>query len=120
MAAIRIFRPKQAWSVSPATVLPAGLLLRLFGFHFDLTVVLDGRPLGKIGIEQVKVLEVAPGEHRVWMRFVWLRKSKQLNVELKENEERQFVCGTNGLGWPTLREASPQEVAEFPRAPVEG
>jgi hypothetical protein len=30
MSAIRIFRPKQQWKASPATLLPTGLLFRLF------------------------------------------------------------------------------------------
>ena len=111
MSAIRIFRPKRDWSVSPATVLPTGLLIRLFRPHWNLTAVLDGNPAGKIGIEQVKVFQVDPGDHRLYMRFVLLRRSKELQVPLKENEERQFLCGTNGIGWPTLEEASPQHGA---------
>jgi hypothetical protein len=114
MPAIRIFRPKRDWSVSPTTVLPAALLVRLFGPHWNLTVVLDGKPAGKIGIQQVKTFEVEPGEHRLYMRFVLLRRSKQLRLFLKENEVRQFLCGTNGIGWPTLREASPRDLAGIP------
>jgi hypothetical protein len=111
MSAIRIFRPKQRWSVSPRTVLPAGLLFRLFKPQSNYTVVLDDHAAGKIGNEQVKVIEVEPGEHRLYMRFVGLRRSEELRITLKEGEEREFVCGTNGLGWPTLREASPEDVA---------
>ena len=113
MSAIRIFRPKQHWKVSPATVLPAALLFRLFWPHPNFTVVLDDHPVGKIGNEQVKVFEVEPGEHRLCMRFVGLRRSEELQMSLQEGEERQFLCGTNGIGWPTLREASPEDVAEI-------
>jgi hypothetical protein len=91
-------------------------------------VVLDDHPVGKIGNEQVKVFEAEPGEHRLTMRFVGLRKSEELRISLKADEERQFLCGTNGLGWPTLREASPEDVADIretsiseppkPRGPV--
>jgi len=111
MSTIRIFRPKQDWSVSPATVLPIALIVRIFRPHWNFMAVLDGNPAGKIGIEQVKVFQVDPGDHRLYMRFALLRRSKELRVSLKENEERQFLCGTNGIGWPTLREASPQDVA---------
>jgi len=111
MSAIRIFRPKREWSVSPATVLPIALLFRLFRLHWNLTAVLDGIPAGKIGIGQLKVFPVDPGDHRLYMRFVLLRRSKELQVPLMDSEERQFICGTNGIGWPTLREASPQDVA---------
>jgi hypothetical protein len=113
MSAIRIFRPKQHWSVSPRTVLPAGLLFRLFKPQSNYTVVLDDHPVGKIGNEQVRVFEVEPGEHRLYMRFVGLRRSEELRMSLKEGEERQFLCGTSGMGWPTLREASPEDAAQI-------
>jgi hypothetical protein len=113
MSAIRIFRPKRHWSASPATVLPTGLLLHLFKPHWNYTVVLDDHPAGKIGNDQVRVFEVEPGEHCLHMRFILLRRSKELRMSLKEDEERQFLCGTSGLGWPTLREASPEDVAQI-------
>lgn len=113
MSVIRISRPKRDWSVSPATVLPLGLLLSLFRFHFNFTVVLDQHPVGKIGDEQVKVFHADPGEHRLHVRFVLLRRSKEMRMSLKEGEERDFLCGSNGIGWPTLREASPEEAAEI-------
>jgi hypothetical protein len=113
MSAIRVFRPKQHWSVSPRTVLPTGLLFRLFKPQSNYTVVLDDHPVGKIGNEQVRVFEVEPGEHRLYLRFVGLRRSGELRMSLKEGEERQFVCGTSGMGWPTLREASPEDAAQI-------
>ena len=113
MSVIRISRPKRDWSVSLATVLPAGLLLRLFKFHFNFTVVLDQHSAGKIGNEQVRVFDVDPGEHRLRVRFVLLRRSKEMRMSLKEGEEREFICGSNGIGWPTLREASPEDLAEI-------
>jgi len=113
MPTIRIFRLKQPWSVSPRTVLPTGLLLRLFKPQSNYTVVLDDHLVGKIGKEQVRVFEVGPGEHRLHMRFVLLRKSQELRMSLKEDEEREFLCGTSGMGWPTLREASPEDVAQI-------
>ncbi len=118
MSVIRIIRPKQHWSVSPATVLPTGLLLRLFRFHPSYTVVLDDHPAGKIGNEQVRVLEVKPGEHRLYMRFVGLRRSGEVRMFLKEDDERQFLCGTSGFGWPTLREAAPEDVAQIRRTSI--
>ena len=113
MSVIRIARSKPDRSVSLATVLPTALLVRLFGLHWNYTVVLDHHSAGKIGNEQVRVFEVEPGEHRLCMRFVGLRRSEELRMSLKEDEERQFLCGTSGMGWPTLREASPEDVAEI-------
>ena len=99
--------------MSLATVLPAGLLLRLFKFHFNFTVVLDQHSAGKIGNEQVRVFDVDPGKHRLRVRFVLLRRSKEMRMSLKDGEEREFLCGSNGIGWPTLREASPEDLAEI-------
>jgi hypothetical protein len=92
-------------------LLPTGLLFRLFKPQSDYTVVLDDQPVGQIGKEQVRVFEVDPGEHRLHMRFIGLRRSEELRVSLKADEERQFICGSSGMGWPTLREASPEDVA---------
>jgi hypothetical protein len=91
---------------------------RLFRFHSSYTAVLDDHSAGKIGDEQVRVFEVEPGEHRLYMRFVGLRRSEELRMSLKEDEERQFLCGTSGFGWPTLREASPEDVAQIRRTSI--
>lgn len=111
MSVIRISRPKPDSSVSLATVLPAGLLLRLFKPQWNYTVILDHHSAGKIGKEQVRVFNVSRGEHRLHMRFVLLRRSNEMRMSLKQDEEREFICGTNGIGWPTLREASPEDLA---------
>jgi hypothetical protein len=111
MSVIRIFRPKKPWSVSPATVLPTAVIFRLFKPASSFTVVLDGEPVGTIGKDEMRVFQVEPGEHRLYMRFVGLRRSAELRVSLKVGEERQLVCGTSAMGWPTLSEASPEEVA---------
>jgi hypothetical protein len=81
-------------------------------------VVLDDHAVGKIGNEQVRVFEVEPGEHRLYLRFVGLRRSEELRISLKEAEERQLLCGTSGMGWPTLREASPEDVAQIRRTSI--
>jgi len=75
----------------------------------------DDHAAGKIGNEQVKVLNVEPGEHRLCIRFIGLRRSEELRISLKDDEERPFLCGTSGMGWPTLREASPEDVAPASR-----
>jgi hypothetical protein len=111
MSAIRISRPKQQWRASPATLLPTGLLFRRFNPEANYTVVLDGQSVGHIGKEEVKVFEVEPGEHQLYVRFVGLRKSDELRVSLRDGEERQYICGSTGMGWPTLREVSPEDVA---------
>lgn len=118
MSTIKILRPKRHWSVSPATVLPAGLLISLFRPHWSYTVVLDDHPVGKIRKEQVKDFEVEAGEHRLYMRFLWLRRSEELRFSLEEGEELPLLCGTNGFGWPTLREASPEDLDQIRRMTI--
>lgn len=120
MSVIRISRPEQKWTVAPATVLPAGLVLRLFRFHWNFTVILDGHAAGKIGNEQVRVFNVDPGEHRLRIRFVLLRRSQEIRTFLKEGEEREFLCGANGFGWPTLREAPPEDLANGDQTALHG
>ena len=107
----QVSRPKRDWSVSLATVLPIGLLVHLFRLHWNYTVVLDHHSAGKIGNEQVRLFNVDPGEHRLRIRFVLLRRSKEMRMSLKVGEERDFLCGTNGIGWPTLRAALPEDLA---------
>ena len=97
--------------MSPATVLPTGWLVRLFKPHWNYTVLLDDHPVGKVGNQQARVSRVDPGKHILRMRFILLRRSKEIRLCLKEDEKREFLCGTSGLGWPTLREASPGDVA---------
>ncbi len=106
MSTIRILRPKQKWKASPATLLPTALLFRLFNPQSHFTVVLDDQLVGRIGREEVKIFDVEPGEHRIYLRFLRLRKSTELRVSLKDGEEQQFVCATSAMGWPTLREVS--------------
>ena len=118
MSAITIYRPKRSWSVSPATVLPTAWLVRLFRLNWSFTVLLDHHAAGKIAGDQVRVFNVDPGEHRLRLRFVLLRRSEEIRFSLDEGEEREFICGANGIGWPTLREASPEDVAEIRGMPV--
>jgi len=118
MSVIKVSRPERDWSVSLATVLPTALLVRLFRPHWNYTVILDRHSAGKIGDGQARVFNVDPGEHRLRMRFVLLRRSKEMRMSLKEDEEREFLCGTNEIGWPTLREASPEDLVEIRRSSI--
>ena len=111
IATIRIVRPTRRWTVTPATVLPTALLVRLVRPQWNYTVLLDRHSAGKIGNDQVRVFHVAPGEHTLRLRFVQLRTSKEMRMSLSRDEERQFICGTSAFGWPTLRDASPEELA---------
>jgi hypothetical protein len=44
-----------------------------------------------------------------------LRRSRKLSVPLAEGEEKQFVCLLNGFAWPSIRPATPKDVAAMER-----
>lgn len=112
MSTIAVVRPAQRWSIAPRTVLPTALLAHLVRPHWNYTVLLDGRVAGEIGNDQTRVLDVEPGEHTLRLRFVRFRLSEEMRISLREGEERHFRCGTSRFGWPTLREAPPEDAAE--------
>jgi hypothetical protein len=81
-----------------------------------LTVFLDGAEAGDISPKQVKVYQVSPGEHSLILHFLGgLRRSKKLQVSLAQGEEKQFVCLLNGMAWPSIRPATPKDVAAMER-----
>ena len=80
------------------------------------TVFLDGSNVGAISPRQVKVYQVSPGEHSLTIHFLGgLRRSRKLRVPLAEGEEKQFVCLLNGMAWPSIRLATPNDVAAMER-----
>ena len=80
------------------------------------TVFLDGSKAGAISPKQIKVYQVSPGEHSLSIHFLGgLRRSRKLHVPLAEGEEKQFVCLLNGWGWPSIRPATPKDVAAMER-----
>jgi hypothetical protein len=75
-------------------------------------VFLDGSKVGAISPKQIKVYEVLPGEHSLSLHFLGgLRRSRKLHVPLAEGEEKQFVCLLNAFAWPSIRPATPKDVA---------
>jgi hypothetical protein len=80
------------------------------------TVLLDGSKVGDISPKQIKVYPVSPEEHSLSIQiFGGLRRSRELHVPLAEGEEKQFVCLLNGMGWPSIRSATPKDVAAMER-----
>lgn len=80
------------------------------------TVFLDGSKADAISPKQVKVYRVSPGEHSLSIHFLGgLRRSRKLDVPLAEGEEKQFVCFLNGWAWPSIRPATPKDVAAMER-----
>jgi hypothetical protein len=80
------------------------------------TVFLDGSKAGAISPKQIRAYQVSPGEHSLSIHFLaGLRRSRTLRVPLAEGEEKQFVCLLNGWAWPSIRPATPEDVAEMER-----
>ena len=80
------------------------------------SVFLDGSRVGTISPEEIKVYEVSAGEHFLSLHFLGgLRRSKKLDVLLAEGEEKQLVCLLNAIAWPSIRPATPEDVAAMQR-----
>ena len=83
------------------------------------SVFLDGSKVGAISPKQIKVYQVSPGEHSLSLHFLGgLRRSRKLHVPLAEGEEKQLVCLLNAFGWPSIRPATPNDVAAMERQPA--
>jgi hypothetical protein len=77
--------------------------------------------VGAISPKQIKVYQVSPGQHSLSVRFLGgLRRSRRLSVPLAEGEEKQFVCLLNGMAWPSIRPATPEDVAAMERWQASG
>jgi hypothetical protein len=76
------------------------------------SVFLDGSKVGAISPKQITVYKVTPGEHSLSLHFLGgLRRSRKLHVPLAEGQEKQCVCLLNAFGWPSIRPATPNDVA---------
>jgi hypothetical protein len=72
--------------------------------------------MGAIAPKQIKVYQASPGEHSLTIHFLGgLRRSRKLRVPLAEGEQKQFVCLLNGMAWPSIRPATPKDVAAMER-----
>ena len=131
-ATIQLWRaPNRVWPAFPtvavvraASRLGRGWAQRRSPAIGGVNVFLDGSKVGAISPKQIKVYQVSPGEHSLSLHFLGgLRRSRKLHVPLAEGEEKQFVCLLNAFGWPSIRPATPNDVAAMKRlhsAPVDG
>ena len=123
-ATIQLWRaPSRVWPAFPTLAvvravsrLGRGRAQRRSPAIGGVSVFLDGSKVGPILPEQIKVYQVSPGEHALSLHFLGgLRRSRKLYVPLAEGEEKQFVCLLNGMGWPSVRPATPEDVAAMER-----
>jgi hypothetical protein len=124
-ATIRLWRaPNRIWPAFPTLIVlrAASRLGRgqrrrpAVGEGGVVSVFLDGSKVGAISPKQIKVYQVPPGEHSLSLHFLGgLRRSRKLSVPLAGGEVKQFVCVLNGLGWPSVRPATPEDVAAMER-----
>ena len=124
-ATIQLWRaPNRVWPAFP-TVAVVRAASRLgwgqrqrpaIGESGVVSVFLDGSKVGAISPKQIKVYQVSPGEHSLSLHFLGgLRRSRKLYVPIAAGEEKQFVCLLNGMGWPSIRPATPKDVAAMER-----
>ena len=119
-ATIQLWRaPSRVWPAFPTVaVVRAVSRLRPGGTQRQsppvggVSVFLDGSKVGGIMPEQEEVYRVSPGEHSLSLHFLGgLRRSRKLRVSLAEGDEKQFVCFLNAFAWPSIRPATPEDVA---------
>jgi hypothetical protein len=119
-ATIRLWQtPSRVWPAYPtvaviraASRLGRGRAERRGPAIGGVTVFLDDSKAGAISPRQIKAYQVSPGEHSLSIHFLGgLRRSRKLHVPLAEGEEKQFVCLLNGWAWPSIRSATPKDVA---------
>jgi hypothetical protein len=126
-ATIQLWRaPNQIWHAYPTLVvvraasrLGWGRAQRrspAIGEGGVVSVFLDSSKVGAISPKQIKVYQVSPGKHSLSLHFLGgLRRSRELRVPLADGEEKQFVCLLNAFGWPSVRPATPNDVAAMER-----
>lgn len=79
-------------------------------------VFLDGSKVGAIWPEEIKVYQVSPGDHSLSLHFLGgLRRSRTLSIPLAGGDEKRLVCVLNRFGWPSVRSATPADVAAMER-----
>jgi hypothetical protein len=120
-ATIQLWRaPNRIWPAFPALIvlraasrLAGGQRRRpAVGEGGVVSVYLDGSKVGTISPKQIKVYQVSPGDHSLSLHFLGgLRRSRKLHARPAEGEKKQFVCLLNGFGWPSIRPATPADVA---------
>ena len=123
-ATIRLWRaPSRVWPAFPTVAveravsrLVRGRAQRASPASGGVSVFLDGSNVGAIAPKEIKVYRVSPGEHSLSLHFLGgLRRSRTLSVPLAEGEEKQFTCLLNGFAWPSIRPATPEDVATMER-----
>ena len=123
-ATIQLWRtPSRVWPAFPtlalvraASRLGRGRARRLSPASGGVTVFIDGSKAGAISPKQIRVYPVSSGEHSLSLHFLGgLRRSRKLHVSLAEGEEKPFVCLLNGWAWPSIRPATPKDVAAMER-----
>ncbi len=123
-ATIRLWQtPSRVWPAYPtvaviraASRLGSGRAVRRSPAIGGVTVFLDGSKAGAISPGQIKAYQVSPGDHSLSIHFLGgMRRSRKLHVPLAEGEEKQFVCLLNGWAWPSVRPATPKDVAGVER-----
>jgi hypothetical protein len=63
-------------------------------------IFVDGEEVGTIRRGKEVSLDVAPGEHSIWLRIDWAESNK-LDI-LSDGSRLELECGSNFAGWRTF------------------
>jgi hypothetical protein len=73
-------------------------------------VVIDGVEAGELWANQVRVFQIAPGDHRLWLKQYFFRSSQRLNFFVASGQEVDFTCSQlAAFGLFGLHEATPKQ-----------
>jgi hypothetical protein len=64
-------------------------------------VILDGRPIGKIGNEETQMFKISSGKHSLYLKIDFGR-SKTIEFQISHQQSAKFVCASNYSGWRVL------------------
>jgi hypothetical protein len=127
-ATIQLLRaPNRVWPAFPTLVLVRAASRKArrrgqspgIGEGGVVSVFLDGSKVGTILPDQIKLYQVSTGEHSLSLHFLGgFRRSRKLHVPLAEGEQKQFVCLLNAFAWPSIRPATPEDVAAMGTAAI--
>ena len=61
-------------------------------------IIIDGKLYGCIKPGEIKDIDIALGEHTIYLKINWVR-SNIINFTVSKNESVEFCCGNTTKGW---------------------
>lgn len=64
-------------------------------------IIIDGRNYGIIGSGKTKEIDIAPGNHEIFLKIDWCRSNK-IDFNISRNQTIEFECGNSITGWKLI------------------